>query len=44
MVCRAEGTTRAKEGYDITLALDASSCHLFDASGKAFRRLVEIEM
>jgi multiple sugar transport system ATP-binding protein len=44
IVCRAEGTTRARDGHPIELALAAEVCHLFDAGGKAFQRMVEIEM
>jgi multiple sugar transport system ATP-binding protein len=40
-VCRAEGTSPAKEGEAIELGLPPASTHLFDADGKAFARAGE---
>jgi len=37
-VCRAEGTSPAKEGEVIELGLPPASTHLFDDGGKAFER------
>jgi multiple sugar transport system ATP-binding protein len=40
-VCRAEGTSPAKEGDLVELGLPPASTHLFDADGKAFPRAGE---
>jgi multiple sugar transport system ATP-binding protein len=41
VLCRVEGTSSAKEGETIELALAASAAHLFDSDGKSFPRTVD---
>jgi multiple sugar transport system ATP-binding protein len=40
-LCRLEGTSLAKEGEPIELAIAPGVVHVFDADGKAFRRTVD---
>ena len=42
-LCRSEGTSRAKEGEVIELGLASAVAHLFDAEGKAFARVGDVE-
>ena len=37
--CQLDGRLRPRPGERLTLLMPASSCHLFDAAGQAFRRL-----
>ncbi len=41
LVVRSEGDAKVREGDQMPAGLNADQCHLFDASGAAFRRVVQ---